>query len=79
MQMNIYSGSNMLNRACGPVIQIQRTRKPLQEVAHLSYLAFTIRRGLTYFLACVIVKGQDYRLQQEAAVRERARPLAVCI
>lgn len=55
---------------CSAVIQIQRFKKPQQEVGHLSFLALPIRRTDLLFNMCHN-KGQDDRLQQEAAVRER--------
>lgn len=55
---------------CSAVIQIQRFKKPQQEVGRLSYLALPIRRTDLLFNMCRN-KGQDDRLQQEAAVRER--------
>lgn len=47
-------------------------KEPQQEVAFLSYLALPIRLADLLFNMCAI-KGQDDRLQQETAVREKER------
>lgn len=56
---------------------IQRIREPPQEVVRPSYLALPIRHSDLLFSMCRS-KGQEYRIQQEAAVREKAGAEAIC-
>lgn len=56
---------------------IQRIGEPQQEVVRLSYLALPIRRSDLLFNMCRN-KGQEERLQQEAAAREKAGAVIIC-